>query len=310
MGLNLIEIDFVGKPQHVGQLPSTKPLRPLISFFRLRFTELCSDWSKCYFRAFWEFQKVKFLFLPFFNICPFRLTLPPENISPKFFAFSKSILDVLIQWHADAFRVSKSSKTCEEIEVFCPGIWLNVTCRVLENSHAFRFKQTPYHDKMACFFVAWALTNEINIPCDTFTNWIFCFWNYSISNSRHFALAFWASIYRKFPKYSDTKTFVVITKIWTLWLYYTVTSPNHADGMANSVDPDQAAPLGAVWSGSALFAQAYLSEKLRIITVYWVCEQGGLWQDCTNVQAHPSLGCLQVINSLAPQWSYLLFLPF
>ena len=32
----------------VGQLPSTKPLRPLISFFRLRFTELCSDESKRY----------------------------------------------------------------------------------------------------------------------------------------------------------------------------------------------------------------------------------------------------------------------
>ena len=39
-------------------------------------------------------------------------------------------------------------------------------------------------------------------------------------------------------------------------------SPNHADGMANSEDPDQTAPLGAVWSGSALFAQAYLSENL------------------------------------------------
>ena len=39
-------------------------------------------------------------------------------------------------------------------------------------------------------------------------------------------------------------------------------SPNDADGMANSVDPDQIAPLGAVWSGSALFAQAYLSENL------------------------------------------------
>ena len=39
-------------------------------------------------------------------------------------------------------------------------------------------------------------------------------------------------------------------------------SPSDADGMANSVDPDQTAPLGAVWSGSALFAQAYLSENL------------------------------------------------
>ena len=39
-------------------------------------------------------------------------------------------------------------------------------------------------------------------------------------------------------------------------------SPNDADGMANSVDLDQTAPLGAVWTGSALFAQAYLSENL------------------------------------------------
>ena len=39
-------------------------------------------------------------------------------------------------------------------------------------------------------------------------------------------------------------------------------SPNDADGMANSVDPDQTAPLGTVWSGSALFAQAYLSKNL------------------------------------------------
>ena len=39
-------------------------------------------------------------------------------------------------------------------------------------------------------------------------------------------------------------------------------SPNDADGMANSVDPDQTAPLGAVWFGSALFAQAYLSKNL------------------------------------------------
>ena len=33
-------------------------------------------------------------------------------------------------------------------------------------------------------------------------------------------------------------------------------------GMANSVDPDQTAPSGAVWSGSALFAYALLSETL------------------------------------------------
>ena len=38
--------------------------------------------------------------------------------------------------------------------------------------------------------------------------------------------------------------------------------PNDADGMANNVDPNQTAPLGAVWSGPTLFAQTYLSESL------------------------------------------------
>ena len=36
--------------------------------------------------------------------------------------------------------------------------------------------------------------------------------------------------------------------------------PKDAEGIANSVDPDQTAPL--VWPGSALFAQTYLSENL------------------------------------------------
>ena len=39
--------------------------------------------------------------------------------------------------------------------------------------------------------------------------------------------------------------------------------PKDAEGTANSVDPYQTAPLGAVWSGSALFAQAYMSKNLE-----------------------------------------------
>ena len=41
--------------------------------------------------------------------------------------------------------------------------------------------------------------------------------------------------------------------------------PNDADWMANSVDPNETAPL--VWSGSALFAQAYLSENYPYISI-------------------------------------------
>ena len=38
--------------------------------------------------------------------------------------------------------------------------------------------------------------------------------------------------------------------------------PKDAVGTANSVDPDQTASLGAVWSGSALFAKTCLSKNL------------------------------------------------
>ena len=51
-------------------------------------------------------------------------------------------------------------------------------------------------------------------------------------------------------------------------------SPNDADGMANSIDPDQTAPLGAVWSGSALFAQACLSENLESLRYSSLCNFG------------------------------------
>ena len=37
---------------------------------------------------------------------------------------------------------------------------------------------------------------------------------------------------------------------------------NYAHGIANNEDSDQTAPLGAVWFGSSLFAETYLSENL------------------------------------------------
>ena len=48
-----------------------------------------------------------------------------------------------------------------------------------------------------------------------------------------------------------------------MWLYYKVMCPKDADGIANIVDPDQTAPLRAVWSVSTLSAQAYLSKILE-----------------------------------------------
>ena len=69
------------------------------------------------------------------------------------------------------------------------------------------------------------------------------------------------SRYRKFPKYSDTqKIRCKHSKILTMWLYHRVMGPNDADGMANSVDPDQTAPL--IWVCPGLSVR-----NLRIITV-------------------------------------------
>ena len=68
---------------------------------------------------------------------------------------------------------------------------------------------------------------------------------------------------RKFPKFLDTgKIGCNHSKIRTKRLTHSIMHPNGEDRVANSVDPDQTAPLGAVWSGSALFAQTYLSEHL------------------------------------------------
>ena len=44
--------------------------------------------------------------------------------------------------------------------------------------------------------------------------------------------------------------------------------PKDADGMANSVDPDQTASSEAVWSWSALFAETYLSQYIEFIRYY------------------------------------------
>ena len=69
--------------------------------------------------------------------------------------------------------------------------------------------------------------------------------------------------YHKFPKYSDTQKICCDhPKSWTRWHFVRVMYPKDAEGIANSVDPDQTTPLGAVRSRSALFAQTCLSENL------------------------------------------------
>ena len=80
--------------------------------------------------------------------------------------------------------------------------------------------------------------------------------------------------------------------------------PNDAEGIANSVDPDQTAPLGAVWSGSALFAKAYVSENLGSLRYSFPRNLGqtdtGVENDCDKKTASKNfefLGfCKRTIN--------------
>ena len=55
--------------------------------------------------------------------------------------------------------------------------------------------------------------------------------------------------------------------------------PQDADGMANSVDPDQTASSEAVWSSSALFAETYLSQYIEIVrhTLYVILSSNHKW---------------------------------
>ena len=50
-----------------------------------------------------------------------------------------------------------------------------------------------------------------------------------------------------------------------MWLYHRVMSPNDADGMANSVDPDQTARSSLIWVCTV--CPGISVRKLRIITV-------------------------------------------
>ena len=61
--------------------------------------------------------------------------------------------------------------------------------------------------------------------------------------------------YRKVPKFSDARKLCCnLPKIQTKRPNLRAFHQKHANGKANSEDPDQTAPLGAVRSGSALFA--------------------------------------------------------
>ena len=57
--------------------------------------------------------------------------------------------------------------------------------------------------------------------------------------------------------------------IGTVGFYSAAWCSKDADRITNREDPDQTAPWGAVWSGSALFAQTYLSQYLKLLRYFF-----------------------------------------
>ena len=117
----------------------------------------------------------------------------------------------------------------------------------------------------------------------------------------------WSFIYRKNSKNSDTRKICSNhPKIRTRWLYRRVMLPKDADGIANSVDPDQTAPLvfqhvlhvsseDSSWHAREytfinMFKEMVLREKFSFLCV----QTATIGRDCTDAQT--PLG--YVINSV------------
>ena len=82
-------------------------------------------------------------------------------------------------------------------------------------------------------------------------------------------------------------------KGWTKWRFLRIIHPRDAEAIANSVDPD----LGAVWSGSALFALTCLSENFR-----YFARSGAVYSQCSSVMLEllrVSFGSFGHIGSVA-----------
>ena len=80
----------------------------------------------------------------------------------------------------------------------------------------------------------------------------------SVSALYHFNIL---DIYHKTPKNSNTRKFLVLILKFEQCGSTVVMHPKDADGIAKSVDPDQTASRSSL-TGSAFFAQTYLSESL------------------------------------------------
>ena len=96
--------------------------------------------------------------------------------------------------------------------------------------------------------------------------------------------------YRKNSKNWDTwNNYHNCPTIGTVGFYSAVLCSKDANRITNRADPDQTAPWGAVWSGSALFAQTYLSQYLKLLRYLTVISYKGVTLGtviCSNVHCN------------------------
>ena len=71
-----------------------------------------------------------------------------------------------------------------------------------------------------------------------------------------------------------------------VWCNIAFMHPKDADGMANSVDPDQTASSEAVWSWSALFAETYLSQYIEFVRYVAIFDIHHFYRHCLITSAH------------------------
>ena len=94
-------------------------------------------------------------------------------------------------------------------------------------------------------------------------------------------------IYRKNSKNWDTwNNYHGCPTIGTVGFYSAVLCSKDANRITNREDPDQTAPWGAVWSGSALFAQTYLSQYLKLLRVDMQSHLDRAWQQVIDFWRH------------------------
>ena len=111
--------------------------------------------------------------------------------------------------------------------------------------------------RLNCSFIIWSNMNVKNNNNNTVKI-------LNIRTPKHFAV-----ITLKFVQDGFTE------EKFTRWLYRRVMHPKDAVGIANSVDPDQTVPLGAVWSGPWLDC-----------SLIWVCTV------CPGIYLSENLGSL------------------